>query len=70
LGSDRQLMAKLEQLAGSTPDEREREKAEESVEKIAIRNYPLAYQLTLLLDSNDEWVIGTSSGQSHHTGPK
>jgi hypothetical protein len=60
LGGDRQLMAKLEQLAGSIPDERAREEAEESVEKIAIRNYPLAYQLALLLDSNDglgDWNV-------------
>ena len=60
LGSDQQLMAKLEQLAASTPDERERKRDEESVEKIAIRNYPLAHQLTLLLDSNDgqgDWNV-------------
>src|ERR1700678_845283 len=60
LGGDRQLMSKLEQLAGSIPDERSREKAEESVEKIAIRNYPLAQQLALLLDSNDglgDWNV-------------
>jgi hypothetical protein len=55
LGDDRQLLVKLEQLAASTPDERERERDEESVEKIAIRNYPLPHQLTLLLDSNDGW---------------
>jgi hypothetical protein len=48
-------MAKLEQLAASTPDERERQRAEESVEEIAIRNYPLAHQLSLLLDTNDGW---------------
>lgn len=60
LGRGRQLMAKLEQLAGSIPDERAREKAEESVEKIAIRNYPLDHQLALLLDSNDglgDWNV-------------
>jgi hypothetical protein len=60
LGRDQQLMAKLEQLAASTPDERERKRDEESVEKIAIRNYPLAHQLTLLLDSNDghgDWNV-------------
>jgi hypothetical protein len=55
LGGDRQLLVKLEQLAASTPDERERKRDEESVEKIAIRNYPLAHQITLLLDSNDGW---------------
>ena len=55
LGGDRQLIAKLEQLSASTPGERERKRAEESVQKIAIRNYPLAHQITLLLDSNDGW---------------
>jgi hypothetical protein len=55
LGGDRQLLVKLEQLAASTADERERKRDEESVEKIAIRNYPLAHQITLLLESNDGW---------------
>ena len=62
LGGDPQLMAKLELLAGSIRDERDREKAEESVEKIAIRNYPVSYQLTLLLGSNDglgDWDVVT-----------
>ena len=60
LGRDQQLLAKLEQLAASTPDERERKRDEESVEEIAIRNYPLDHQLTLLLDSNDgqgDWNV-------------